>query len=424
MALDKEQQKQIRILTQLVAGRITTQEAALSLGKSVRWVEWKRPAFRREGAAAVVHGNTGRVPVNVTPDSVVKRILDLATGTYERFSHQQLTEMLNDREGISACRQTVRSVCIAGNSPAPRPQRRKERHRKRRERRRQAGDMVQGDGSPHDWLEGRGPRLTLINHIDDATGDKWGQFFEGETLEGYMTVFRAMVEAQGIPVSFYTDRTVIVAGASVKFKRMTDEPSGPSQFGRVLEELGVTVILANSAQAKGRVERTHGTDQDRLCSLLRLAGATNVEEANAVLHDQHLPDFHRRFTVPAADPTPAWRPAPARHLLDEIFCIKEKRTVARNNTVRIYGRIIDIPPGPGKRSYAGAHVTVHRRYDGTTGVFLDGTRIGGEKPLPSPRKRQPLPAVAPSDAKKSPRRLPRPRPLGARSLRSQTAGIA
>ena len=396
MALDREQQKQIRILTQLLAGRVSTKEAAAALGKSVRWVEAKRPAFRRRGAEAVVHGNKGRAPVNATSATVRAQILALAGGTYADFSHQHLTEMLNDREGIDVCRQTVRSICIAGSRSAPRPQKRRERHRKRRDRRRQAGEMIQGDGSPHDWLEGRGPRLTLINCIDDATGRKWARFFEGETLESYMTVFRALVEECGIPLFFYTDRTVIVAGASVKYRKMHDEPTGPSQFGRVLQELGVNVILANSPQAKGRVERTHGTDQDRLCSLLRLAGATTLEQANAVLEAEHLPDFHRRFVVPAADPASAWRPAPPRKMLDEIFCIKEFRTVARNNTVRVYGRTIDIAPGPLKRSYAGCRVDIHRRYDGTVGVFLDDVRIGGDKPLP----RSPL-------ARLARRRLPR-----------------
>ena len=395
MALDRRQQKQIRILTQLVGGKLTTQEAATALGKSVRWVERIRPAFRDLGAAALVHGNTGRVPWNVTPVSTQKRIVALATSKYIKFSHQQLTEMLNEREGIHACRQTIRVLCIANNAPAPNPQKRREQHRRRRDRRTREGELIQGDGSPHDWLEGRGPNMTVINLVDDATGKKWGDLFEQETLEGYMTVFRTMVEECGVPGSFYTDRTVIVAGASLRFKPMTDEPPGPSQFGRAMDELGVTVILANSPQAKGRVERTHGTDQDRFCSFARLAGATNISEAKLVLHRDHLPDFNKRFTVPAANSTPAWRPTPTRAVLDEIFCIKEPRTVARDNTVRIYGRIIDIPPGPNKRSYAGEHVVVHRRFDLTIGVFLDGVRIGGEKPLPRPRTRRTRAPVQP-----------------------------
>lgn len=402
MALDRKQQKQIRILTQLVSGKLTTQEAAAALDKSVRWVERKRPAFRDRGAEALIHGNTGRIPSNVTPLAVQQSIVKLAKNKYFRFGHQQLTEMLNEREGIQVCRQTIRTLCIANDAPAPKPQKRRERHRKRRDRRTQEGELIQGDGSPHDWLEGRAQKMTLINLIDDATGKKWGHFFEEETLEGYMWVFRDMVEECGVPGSFYTDRTVIVAGASLRFKPMTDEPPGPSQFGRAMEELGVTVILANSPQAKGRVERTHGTDQDRFCSFARLDGATNLNEANVVLHKDHLPDFNKRFTVPAANSISAWGPTPTRAVLDEIFCIKEPRTVARNNTVRVYGRTIDIAPGPNKRSYAGERVVVHRRFDLTTGVFLDGVRIGGDKPLPRSRTRRKSASVTSSKTSDTP----------------------
>lgn len=376
ISLDRNQQQQIRILTQLVEGRLTTAEAAASLGRSVRWVEGIRPAFRRDGVAALLHGNSGRTPANAIDPAIRKRVQELAGGKYAHFNFQQLQEKLAEKEDLELSPSSIRRICLAGGIGVQRPQQRRPRHRKRRQRRAREGEMLQADGSPHDWLEGRGPRLTLISFVDDATSRSWREFREGEDLEGYMRVMWRIVLQFGVPEALYTDRTVIVAGASQRYKALGGEPAGPSQFGRVLNELGVAIILANSAQAKGRVERSHGTDQDRLCSELRLARASTLAEANAVVRAY---DRRQRFLLAAADPNPAWQPRPTSNLAD-IFCIKEGRVVSNDNVVRVYQQSIHIPPGPGGRSYAGARVTVHRRYDGTLGVVLDGKRIGGSPP--------------------------------------------
>jgi transposase len=389
VTLDRHRQNQARILSQLLAGKITTREAAASLSLSVRWVERMRPAFREQGPAALLHGNTGRSPGNALPPDLREKIQALAGGTYAGLNFQHFTEKLCEVEGIQVSPRSVHRICSEANISPPRPQKRRSAHRRRRPRCPREGDLLQLDGSPHDWLEGRGPRLTLITHIDDATSFKWATFREGEDLEGYMRVFQTVVEERGIPSAIYSDRTVIVAGASRRFKPHHDRPDIPSQFRRALDELGVAVILANSPQAKGRVERSHGVDQDRLVSELRLARACTLDQAASVLV-QHLADVNRRFVVPAHDPSPAWRPRPSSDLR-EIFCLKEQRVVAKDNTVRVYGDIIDIPPGPQRRSYADSRVLVHRRYDRTVGIFLDGLRIGGTPPLPLPRS---LPTLA------------------------------
>jgi transposase len=387
LTMNREKQRQARVLTQLLAGRLTAAEAAEALRRSKRWVEAMRPRFREHGLPVLVHGNTGRQPHNALAQKQRERVLAFAQGKYKNFNLTQLWEMLTEVEGMSISKRSVHRICTTGGVPSPKARKRRVLHRKRRERCAREGDMIQMDGSPHDWLEGRGPRLTLIAGVDDATGFKWAEFRYGEDLEGYMTLFRRIVETRGIPGSVYTDRSVIVAGVSFKYRPWHDEPSGPSQFGRALEELGVSVILANSPQAKGRVERSHGVDQDRLCSWLRLAGARTLEEANAVLK-RYLRDANRRFAIAPRDAEPAWRQRPSGNLGD-IFCIKEKRTVANDNTVRIYGHIYDIPPGSQKASYAGREVIVHRRYDGTTGLYLDGTRIAGDPPLPLKPRRKP-----------------------------------
>lgn len=380
--LGPKEQNQIRVLTRLVAGKITTTEAAASLGKSVRWVEWKRPLFKRLGVAGLVHGNRNRRPWNRITTELRKHVQDLYRGKYFGFNFLHFTEKLDEEEGIHISPNSTRRILLEGQIVPPR-QRRRSLHRKRRDRCKQEGEMLQLDGSPDDWLEGRGPWLCLINFIDDATGTKWREFREAEDLEGYMRVMKNVVEECGVPLSIYTDRTVIVAGASQKYKPFPDEPPGPSQFGRACQELGIAIILANSAPAKGRIERTHGTDQDRLKSELRLAGAKTLDEANSVLR-RYDGKYGDRFTVAAANPEPAWRPRPETNL-DDIFCIKEERVVANDNTVKVYGQIIDIPPGPKRSSYAGKRVMVHRRYDLTVGVFLDGQQIGGEKPSPKLR---------------------------------------
>lgn len=381
MTLNRQRQRRAWILIQLVAGKINTAEAASSLGLSIRQIERLRPAYQERGVAALIHANSGKHPRNTLTLTTQRRIVDLLEKKYAGFNYQHFTDMLNEIEGIAVSRSTVRRNCIQAQQPAMKPQKRRTRHRSRRERRHHEGEMIQLDGSPHDWLEGRGPKLTLINGIDDATGIKWGRFRESEDLEGYMQLLRNVIEDKGIPSSVYTDRTVIAAGSSNGFRPQREHAYGSSQFKRVLQELGITLLLAESPQAKGRVERTHGTDQDRLCSLLRLAKASTLEEANVVLQF-HLADVNQRFTVVPIDDTPEWRSTPPPRALDEIFCIKEQRRVANDNTVKIHGTIFDIAPGPGSQSYSGAAVDIHRRYDVTIGIFLNGKRIAGVAPLP------------------------------------------
>lgn len=377
LTLRPKQQRRILILTQLLAGNLTTKEAAASLEVSVRTVETLRPRFRKLGAGALVHGNRGRSPVNRMKETTKQKVLSFALGKYMGFNFQHLTEMLVEVEGILVSSKTVARHLHAAGIATKRPKKAR-RHRKRRPRSTQEGLMLQMDGSVHDWLEGRGPKMTLVDAVDDATGRKWGLFFEGETSYAYMELFSEIVCEFGLPVSVYTDRTVIVAGASTRYKQRYETGNQPSQFGRALQELGVVSILANSAPAKGRVERTHDTDQDRLVSLLRLSGASNIDEANAVLR-RYLRDYNRRFTVGALEP-PAWKPLPTKLNLNDVLCLKEERVVAKDNTIRIYGEVIDIPPGPGAKSFAGCRVVVHRRYDLSVGVYLEGERIGGAAP--------------------------------------------
>jgi transposase len=376
MRVTLKQQQQVQILTGVVGGSLTVEEAAESLGKSLRQTRRLLSAFRERGVGGVVHGNTGRPAINGIPISVREQVIELAQGKYLGFNHTHLTEMLAEREGIILSRSTVRSLCNDAQLPSVRQHRRPKVHRKRRECRARAGEMIQLDGSPHDWLEGRGPRLTLVSGIDDATNQLWGLFREGETSESYMALTRAIVEEHGIPLSIYTDHTVIVAGTSRRYKPTATDPSAGvrSHFARACDDLGIAIILAHSPQAKGRIERSHDTLQDRLVSLLRLEGVTTMEGAQRVLA-AYLPDHNRRFSHPASASTTAWRPWTLPLAIDDVFCPREERVVANDNTVRVFGHVIDIPRGPHGESYAKCHVWVHRRYDGTMNVFYQGQQI-------------------------------------------------
>lgn len=225
------------------------------------------------------------------------------------------------------------------------------------------------------WLEGRGPYLSLVGAIDDATGEVLSaRFREQEDAQGYFEVMREVVRRRGIPLALYADRHSIFVVTKDTQLTLEEELAGrrqPTQFGRLLDELGVSLILARSPQAKGRVVRLWGTFQDRLVSELRLAKARTVGDANQVL-ERCLPRHNRRFMVAAQDPDPAWLPWPKNRRFDEFFCFKYRRVVANDNTVRFGPHLIDIPRSRDRNSHAHARVEVHERFDGTLCIFADG----------------------------------------------------
>jgi len=224
----------------------------------------------------------------------------------------------------------------------------------------QEGMLLQLDGSHHRWLEDRGPWLTLLLAIDDATGTvPYALFREREDTLGYFELLEVIINRCGIPLGVYTDRDAIFHVA-----RGPNNGTGPlTQFGRALRELGVTHVLAHSPEAKGRVERANGTFQDRLVAELRLSGASTVLGANLVLWD-FLSRFNERFGVPAAQPGQAYRPISLETDTDGILCLKERRRVARDNTVQYRQRTLQLFPDADKVSYAGAYVEIQERLDG------------------------------------------------------------
>lgn len=235
--------------------------------------------------------------------------------------------------------------------------------------------MLQVDGSPHNWLEGRGPRLCLIGAIDDASGKVSKAFFEpAETSWAYFRLFSAIFKTHGLPQAVYADRHSIFwtdREPTLEEQFMNKRPT--TEVGRGLEELGITLIPAGSPQAKGRIERLWGTFQDRLVSELRLASAEIMEQAQAVL-DRILPDHNRKFSKPAARSEPAWRKATALQI-ELALCFKQQRTVAKDNTVSFEGAVFQIPKKSPHRSYANKRIDVHVLLDGSVALFYQKQKI-------------------------------------------------
>jgi transposase len=371
VTLSAGEQGRVVVLNHLEKGAVTVGEAAGLLGISEGQVKRLRADYRREGAAALAHGNRGRRPGNAAEMGLTRRVVELATTTYQGFNRHHLTEMLAEREEIHVSRATVDRWLRAAGVPAAR-KRRPARAHHRRDRMTQEGCLLQVDGSRHDWLEGRGPYLTLVGGIDDATGEVDGATFrEQEDAQGYFLVLRQVVVTKGVPLALYADRHGIFVKTRKQEPSLEEQLSGQrqlTQMGRLLGELQVELILARSPQAKGRIERLWGTFQDRLSSELRLQGAATLKEANAVLA-KHLERHNRQFAVTALDPEPAWRPHPRD--LDALFCFKFHRVVALDHTVRFAGQVIDIPR-PGPSSLARARVEVQQRFDGPLRVFHQG----------------------------------------------------
>ena len=322
--MNQLEQTRLHVLNSVLEHQLPVAQAAEILGVSERHA-WRILAdYRKEGAAALAHGNRGRRPRNAVSDDEAAAVIQLASTTYAGANHTHLTELLRDREGIDLSRPTVRRILTRAGIPSPR-HRRPPKHRVRRQRMPQAGMLVQIDGSFHRWLGDNGPQFTLLLAVDDATSAVVNAVFSPEEdTRGYFTLMRGLIERWGLPIALYSDRHgVFKFSGKPKHVKL---PVEATHFSKALVELGIQQIFARSPQAKGRVERAAGTFQDRLVTELRLAGASTIDQANAVLRD-FLPRYNTRFAVPADLPEPAYRPWHGKRALDEILCFKRTRSL-------------------------------------------------------------------------------------------------
>jgi transposase len=414
VTLSQRQQQRLRVIMEVESGRWSVKQATEVLGLSVRHVWRLKAGYRAEGAAAFMHGNRGRPSPGKLREDVRLRVIALITGPYAGCNDHHLVELLALREGILVSRKSIERIRReAGLKPAR--QRRPPKHRQRRDRMSQEGLMLQVDGSPHHWFGPDQPACTLLVAIDDATGKVVAALFrEQEDAQGYFLLLKQVLKARGIPLEVYHDRHAIFQDNSKRPWSIEEELQGrqePTQFSRALEELGITSIVAHSPQAKGRVERLNGTLQDRLVQELRLAGVTNIRTSNRFL-PAYLRRFNARFAVRAEEPGLAYRPLDPSLDLDRILSFRYQRVVAMDNTVRLGGRLIQVPPGPKRRSYAGARVWVHELLDGSLGVWyqdrwLARTSARGDVVVRARRRQPSLPERPPTP---TPLLLTEPRP--------------
>lgn len=306
-----------RELTQAKAGEL--------LGLSERHIRRLVKKVRMKGMRGLVHGNRGRPSPREMSSELEKRIALIIGERYPDFAPLHATEKLWERHKVRVSREKVRQIMMV-KGLWKRRRRRKEDHIWR-ERKPHPGEMVQLDGSHHSWLEGRGPKLVLMGYVDDATGRFFGRFYDHEGIWPAMDSLRRYIERYGVPQSIYLDKH-----STYKTTRQPDtdellrDEQAQTQYERATVELGIKLIHANSPQAKGRIERTFGTLQDRLVKEMRLAGVCDREEANRFL-DGYLPAHNRRFMKAPLRPQDLHRPVPKTLNLDDIFCLQGIRTV-------------------------------------------------------------------------------------------------
>jgi transposase len=383
--------KRWHLMEMVEAKRITLREAGERIGVSYRQAKRIGRAIRERGIKALVHGNRGRSSNHRLKESLREKVLELSREVYWDFNDTHFTEKLREREGIDLDRETVRKLRREAGI-APKRRRRSPKHRKRRERKAQEGWMVLWDGSPHPWFGPEHSPCCLMAAIDDATGKLLAaRFFPFEGSSGYLWLLKEIVNKYGIPTVIYQDRHGALHRNDSHWS-LEEQLSGrqePTQVGLALEALGIESIAALSPQAKGRIERLFGTLQDRLIAELRLQAIQSLEAANPFLK-AFIPRFNRRFSVCPRESEKAWRKLPPELDLDRMISFRYRSVVGKDNSVRIGGLILDLPPGPHRRSYAKAHVEVRQLLNGSWRVYYQNQLIAKH---PSTELRDPVRAL-------------------------------
>jgi len=397
----KERQR-LETFSQVKRGRISVAKAADVLGLSVRQVRriWKR--YKGEGDAGLVHRLRGRAG-NAAQVVLREKVLELCRTKYSDFGSALAVEYLR-KDGHHVSRQTLwRWRRQAGDLPRVR---RSARHRTRRERRPCLGELVQMDGSTHDWFEGRRGPCVLFVMVDDATGRLFCRFYESEDTATAFDLFARYVRRQGLPVALYVDKDSIYR-VNDPIAREHGQQRGRmplTQFGRAMEQLGVELIFANSPQAKGRVERANGTLQDRLVKALRLAGISDIQQANEFLDREFLREHNRQFALPAASQGDVHRKVPKGLVLAEILCVRETRTVGRDWCVVYERQVLQLERRHEKLRLAGRQITVVVLASGQMRLMYKGQRLRWKAVLARPQPAKPPTPPRPAPQSKTAQR--------------------
>jgi len=362
LIMSRKEREQLKVFEKLVAREITQVVASQMLNVSDRCIRKKLKRYREQGDAGLVHRGRGKPSLKRWDNDERALAIELLKSDWHGFGPTYTAEKLKELKGITVSNETVRQMMIverlwfAGK--------RKPKHRLRRDRKLILGALVQLDGSPHDWFEGRAPKCTLVVFIDDATSKiLWLEFAKSESFDGVAGAAKKYIEKYGRPVAFYVDYGVVfsVNQNNVEREKIT-------QFERIMKDLDIYINHANSPQAKGRVERCNSTMQDRLVKEMRLANISSMEEANKfVQHGNFIEKHNAKFAVPPAQEGDAHRSTQDYNLY-EIFCTQEERIVANDYTFRHRGKIIQLVSDQPVRIRPKNRIMVCEHLDGKTTV--------------------------------------------------------
>jgi transposase len=387
--MSQEELRRVEVLAQLKNKKLQVMDAAILLGVSYRQAKrlWKR--YREEGPTGLKHRSAGLLSHRAYEAKFRQKILELVREKYsgavgERFGPTLAAEHLEQEDGVKVHAETLRRWMLAEGLWGR--ERKRRQHRKRRERKEHFGELVQMDGSFHAWLEERGPEGCLINMVDDATSTTWSQLGEQETLWAVADALRGWIERNGVPLTLYVDwKNLYKRPATMKEQLRGEEPI--TQFGRMCAKLGIEIIAASSPQAKGRVERSHGTHQDRLVKKLRRKEICSHAVANIYLRNEYLPEHNRRFARAAAKPGNYHRRAPRAAELEKIFRLETERTVSEDWVVRYGNRFFQLQEQSRNYAPARSKVLVCEGRHGNLAIEYRGSELPF-KEIPASVRRQ------------------------------------
>lgn len=369
--MSKRELSRLEIFQKIHHHRITQVKAAVVLGLSLRQTQRLYADFQKQGAKALVSKKRGMRGNHRLPDMVKKRILELVTcELYSGFGPTFMNEKLAELHNLVVSVEITRQLMIQSGVWKAKKEKCPVVHQQRK-RRARSGELVQIDGSPHAWFENRGEPCVLIVFIEDATGRTFGKFFESETTRAYMITTWEYITRFGRPLACYSDKHGIFKVNQSNYSKTECE----TQYGRALRELGIDLIYANSPQAKGRVERTNETLQDRLVKELRLAGVSTIEEANCYLQT-YWEKYNKRFSIQPESKEDAHSPVLREHELERILCMKHQRIVTKNLEIQYQGTIYQIMQDKAPRGLKGSKVEVLEGLDGKISIEHKGKSLG------------------------------------------------
>jgi len=386
LEMSKKERQRLEVLSRVKRGELSLRKAAGLLQLSYRHAKRVFARYREKGDKGLVHGLRGRASNHRLEGSKREAVLTCYREKYGDFGPTLATEYLA-KEGLVVSAETLRRWLVAGGLWEVTKTR--SAHRSWRARKEHCGEMVQMDGSHHDWFEGRGPWAVLMVMIDDATSRTYARFFQAETTAAAFEIFKRYVSVYGLPRSLYVDKDSIYRPG--RDKTLEEELAGEAaqtQFGRAMKELGVELICAHSPQAKGRVERRNGVFQDRLVKALRLEGISTSEAANCYLEESFLPELNARFTVVAKRRCDLHRRLRGGVDLDKVLVFQEERVVQNDGTVRWRNRWFQLTAENGRASLAGKRLLVREQLDGTIGFVYRGRELTGRELPERPERRQ------------------------------------